>query len=187
MSHTPEHSERQMVEACVANDRRSQEQLYRLLFPAMFRMCMRYTSDKAVALEIINAGFLRVFQKLHTFSFNGSLEGWVRRIVFHSLSDHFGKQPRRIRFLDIADRDSPVSENALSPLYFEDIVRLTDHLPTATREVFWLYAVEGYSHGEIAQKAGISVGTSKWHLSEARKRLRQMIEPNQHHTNYHAG
>ncbi|NUO02410.1 MAG: sigma-70 family RNA polymerase sigma factor, partial [Saprospiraceae bacterium] len=84
-----QYSEKEMVEGCVRNERVWQEALYRRFFPAMIQMCMRYTSDRETAMEIVNAGFLRVFKKLHTFTFSGSLEGWIRRIVFHSISDHF--------------------------------------------------------------------------------------------------
>lgn len=179
-----EQSEEELVKACVANDRRGQELLFRKYFPTMMRMCMRYTDDKEVAMEIVNAGFLRVFKKLHTFSFAGSLEGWIRRLVFHSLSDYFKKQPKQVHFLSLEDRDAPETSNALDHLFWEDIIQLIDHLPSASKEVFWLYAIEGYTHAEIAEKVGISVGTSKWHLSNARSKLKQLISQINHKKNY---
>ena len=177
-------SEKDLVEACVANDRRAQEELFRRFFPTMMRMCMRYAEDKAVAMEIVNAGFLRVFKKLHTFSFSGSLEGWIRRLIFHSLSDHFKKQTKSVHFLSIEDRDAPHESTALDQLFWEDIIKLVDYLPAASKEVFWLYAIEGYSHAEIAERANISVGTSKWHLSNARKKLKKLIHQINNRTNY---
>jgi RNA polymerase sigma factor (sigma-70 family) len=129
---------------------------------------------------------LRVFTKLHTFSFSGSLEGWIRRLVFHSLSDHYRKQSKPVHFLDVEDRDAPTREIALSNLYLEDILKLVEMLPDATRQVFYLYAIEGYTHAEIAEKVNISEGTSKWHLSAARKRLKQLIRQD-FNTKYHAG
>lgn len=177
-------SEKELVEACVANDRRAQERLFRKFFPGMMRMCMRYTDDKGVAMEIVNAGFLRVFKKLHTFSFSGSLEGWIRRLVFHSLSDHFKKQTKPVHFLSLEDRDAPHESSALDHLFWEDIIKLVDFLPAASKEVFWLYAIEGYSHAEIAERANISVGTSKWHLSNARSKLKTLILQTNNKTNY---
>lgn len=177
-------TEEELVKACVANDRRGQEMLFRKYFPTMMRMCMRYTDDKQVAMEIVNAGFLRVFKKLHTFSFAGSLEGWIRRLVFHALSDHFKKQTKPVHFLSLEDRDAPHESNALDQLFWEDIIKLIDYLPSASKEVFWLYAIEGYSHAEIAERVNISVGTSKWHLSNARKKLRQLISQINNKSNY---
>lgn len=166
------------------NDRLFQELLYRRYFDAMMRMCMRYTQDRDKALEIVNAGFLRVFLKLHTFAFNGSLEGWIRRLVFHSLSDYYKKHNKPVHFLELEDRDAPITQEALSRLYFEDIMKLVDELPDASRKVFILYAIEGYTHPEIGERVGISVGTSKWHLSNARKKLKQLIQQHYNSRNY---
>lgn len=179
-------TDQELVEGCLKNDRLYQEMLYRKFFPAMMRMCMRYTQDRDKALEIINTGFLRVFKKLDKYSFSGSLEGWIRRLVFHSLSDYFKKHSKPVHFLEIEDRDAPISSQAMQNLYLEDIMKLVDYLPNATREVFILYAIEGYTHAEVGAKLGISEGTSKWHLSAARKKLKQLI--NKHYnSNYYAG
>ena len=179
--------ERKLVEGCVNNDRRSQEKLYRKFFPTMYRMCYRYAGQEEEALEILNAGFLRVFTKLHTFSFNGSLEGWIRRLVFHSLSDYYRKNDRKLRFLPVEDWDAPTEASPLQNLYFEDMVSLIDKLPKATREVFWLYAVDGYTHVEIGERLGISPGTSKWHLSNARQKLKKLVNRESHNRGQYAG
>ena len=188
MAKPAQFTERELVEGCVRNDRFFQEMLFRRYFPAMIRMCMRYAKDQDTAMEIVNTGFLRVFQKLDTFAFKGSLEGWIRRLVFHSLSDYYKKKENNssIHFLDIEDRDAPVRANAISNLHFEDIIKLVDMLPDATREVFYLYAIEGYSHKEIGERLDMSEGTSKWHLSVARKKLIDLIQKF-YNFNYHAG
>lgn len=141
----------------------------------MYRMCMRHTGNEETALEILNAGFLRVFTKIATFEAKGSLEGWIRRIVFHALADHYRQKDRQVHFLPLADWDTPVAATPLQNLYFEDMVTLIDQLPQATREVFWRFAVEGYTHPEISTQLGISVGTSKWHLSNAREKLKDYM------------
>ncbi len=179
-------TDEELVQGCLKNDRYYQEMLYRRFFPAMLRMVMRYTQDRDQALEIINAGFLRVFKKLHTFSFTGSLEGWIRKLVFHSLSDYFRKNTKPVHFLDLEERDAPISAQAMQQLYLEDIMKLVELLPEATREVFILYAIEGYTHVEIGERLGISSGTSKWHLSTARKKLKQLISKH-YNSNYYAG
>ena len=180
-------TEVELIEGCVQNNRRCQEKLYKKHFPVMMRMCMRYTRDQNLALEIVNTGFLRVFQKIGTFAFKGSFEGWVRRLVFHSLSDHFRKESKKIRFLDIDDKDKPSSDNALDSLYYEDIITLVNKLKGSTREVFWLFAVEGFTHAEISKKLDISAGTSKWYLSEARKKLKVLLDQNHNIKHYHVG
>lgn len=149
-------------------------------------MCMRYAKDKDVAIEIINNGFLKVFMKLHTFGFKGSLEGWIRKLVFHALSDYYKKQSKNIRVLELNDFDKKTTAKALDNLYFEDVIKLVDYLPNATREVFWLYAVEGFTHKQISEKLSISSGTSKWHLSNARKKLKELLT-NRHKMEYYAG
>ena len=183
-----ENIERTLVEGCVNNDRLSQEMLFRKYFPAMMRMCLRYTSDREEAMDIVNTGFLRVFKKIHTFSFTGSLEGWIRKLVFHALSDYFKKQKNKIRTgLEVLEKDAPIEESALSNLYFEDIVKLVEKLPAATKKVFWSYAVEGFSHAEISEAYGISIGTSKWHLSMARQKLQELLKKHFNNSKYHAG
>jgi RNA polymerase sigma-70 factor (ECF subfamily) len=172
------YDEREIVEGCVRNERKAQEVLYREHFDTMMRMCMRYTNDKDKAMEIVNIGFMRVFQKLHTFEFKGSLEGWIRRLVFHCLSDHYRKNSKYLQFMVFEERDQSTVEKAHSNLYAEDILKMVDTLPPATQEVFRLYAIEGFTHVEISKNIGISVGTSKWHLSNARKILKKLIDQN---------
>ncbi|MDA8972536.1 MAG: RNA polymerase sigma factor [Saprospiraceae bacterium] len=171
-------NEREIVEGCVRNERKSQELLYREHFDTMMRMCMRYTNDRDKAMEIVNVGFLKVFQKIHTFQFKGSLEGWIRRLVFHCLSDYYRKNSKYLQFMVFEERDQSSLEKAHSNLYAEDILKMVNTLPPATQEVFRLYAIEGFTHLEISKNVGISVGTSKWHLSNARKILKKLIDQN---------
>ncbi len=170
------YTERELVEGCIQNDRYCQELLYRKHFDTMIRMCMRYTEDRDIAMEIVNNGFLRVFKKLDTFSFKGSLEGWIRKLVYHSLSEYYKKHSKYLQFIVLEERDKPINDHALSKIYEEDLLKLVDQLPPATKEVFRLFAIEGFTHKEIAKRVNISEGTSKWHLSAARKRLKQLIE-----------
>jgi RNA polymerase sigma factor (sigma-70 family) len=172
------YTEEELVAACVRNERRAQEVFYRRFFPEMHKMCLRYTHDDTVVIEIINNGFLRVFKKLDTFEFKGSLEGWVRRLVYHSMADYFRQHSKYVHFLVLEDAEADLNEKAQ---WFDtgetnDILGMVKNLPPVSQDVFRLYAIEGYSHVEIANHLSISEGTSKWHLSMARQQLRTQLE-----------
>jgi RNA polymerase sigma-70 factor (ECF subfamily) len=186
MRQKQKYTDQELVAGCMQNNRQIQEQLYRKYFGSMIAMCLRHTTNREVAMTIVNNGFLRVFKKIDKYSFKGSLEGWIRRIVYHSVSDYFRNKSNTLRFLEIEDRDKPMNSNALDNLYLDDLMAMVDDLPPATKEVFRLYAIEGYTHVEIAKKIEISEGTSKWHLSAARKKLKMMIN-NQQETQRYAG
>lgn len=172
------YSEKEIVAGCADNERFFQELLYRQFFPAMMRMCMRYTDDRDKAMQIINNGFLRVFKKIATFQHKGSLEGWIRKLIFHSISDFFKKDAKYLHFLVFEEKETAIAAKANSNMYLEDILAMVKQLPPATQKVFQLYAIEGYTHVEIAKQLDISPGTSKWHLSAARKKLQQAIIKN---------
>ena len=176
----------EVVKGCIRNDRSGQEALYRKYFPVMLSMCRRYTSDQDQLISIINDGFLRVFKNIGKYQNKGSLEGWIRKIVFRCLSDFFKKENKYLRLMIFEEKDTQMRSNALDELYFEDILALVDHLPNATQKVFRLYAIEGYTHREIGEILNISSGTSKWHLSEARKLLKSFMKKSNFSSN-HAG
>jgi RNA polymerase sigma factor (sigma-70 family) len=173
-------SENEIVNGCVRNERQFQEILYRRHFPTMMRMCLRHANgDEERALEMLNDGFLRVFKKIETFEFKGSLEGWIRRLVFHAISDYFRSNRNYLDNTVFEDDNMPlmrVTEEVSDQLYYEDLLKLVETLPPATRAVFQFYAIEGFSHKEIADKLNITEGTSKWHLSTARDKLKLLIK-----------
>lgn len=168
-------TDKELIDGCIGNDRYSQELLYRRYFASMMAMCMKYTHDQNKSIEIVNNGFLKVFKKIDTYSFKGSLEGWIRRIVYHSLSDYFREETKYVKLMVFEERDMEVAEKATEQIYLEDILSMVNQLPPATQAVFRLYAIEGYTHLEIAEEMNISVGTSKWHLSNAREKLKAFL------------
>ena len=170
------HTEQEIIQGCIENNRRCQEALYRNYFDTMMRMVRRYTTDDDKALEILNNGFLKVFKKIHTFRSEGSFEGWIRRIIYHSVSDYFKKESGYLKFIVLEDAEQDTPQNALNGLYYDDLISIIGQLPERSRQVFNLYAVEGYSHKEIAEHLEISEGTSKWHLSNARNQLKKLLE-----------
>jgi RNA polymerase sigma-70 factor (ECF subfamily) len=150
-------------------------------------MCFRYVRDKDKSAAIVNDGFIKVFKKIHQFQNKGSLEGWIRRIVFHSMSDAIKKEANYVKFMVFEDYESDITANkGIENLYEEDILRMIDKLPSASSEVFILFAIKGYSHKEISQLKNISIGTSKWHVSDSRKRLKELILKT-HNYRSHAG
>ena len=167
-----------IIKGCKNNDRKCQERLYKEFFAAMMSMAMKYVNDKFKAAEIVNDGFIKVFKKIDQYEYRGSFEGWVRRIVFHSISDSIRKDANYLKFMVFEEHDKKHSNKALDHLYEEDLIKLIDKLPPASGDVFLLFAVQGYSHKEISELKNISVGTSKWHLSEARKKLQNLVLEN---------
>lgn len=164
-----------LISGCKVNDRVSQENLYRHYFQTMMVMCLRYIDDRQKAASVVNEGFLKVFLNIDQYEHRGSFEGWIRRIVFRCLSDHIRKETNYLKFMVFEEYERPAADTVLSKLYEEDILKLIKHIPAASGEVFIQYAINGYTHKEIAEMRDISIGTSKWHLSEARKKLQELI------------
>ena len=170
------YTEEELIKGCLNNDRGAQEALYKQFFPKMMAMCLKHTKDQSTSLEIINDGFFKVFSKIHLYKHSGSFEGWIRRIIYHSIVDYYraNKSSRLLVSPDELIYES-VDEKATDMLAVDDLFALIGQLPKAAQDVFLLFAVEGYKHDEIASILGISSGTSKWHLSNARKLLQEAI------------
>lgn len=137
-------------------------------------------------MDFLNTGMMKVFEKLDQFRWEGSLEGWIKRLVFNSTIDQFrGKRKRPT--MELANWDQPTESGATQSLYAEDLCALIELLPEKSKEVFWLFAVEGFTHAEIAQRLQFSEGNSRWHLNKARQLLKEKLasEPYQH--NRYAG
>ena len=179
-------TEIQMISGCIDNDRYAQETLYRKYFGTMMSMLLKHTGDKTLSLEILNNGMLRIFQKIDQYEHKGSLEGWIRRIIYHALCNHFQSKSNYVKYLILEDHDAPIRPAAEDQSKLDSLLVMIDTLPSATRDVFKLYAIEGYRHREIAEILNISVGTSKWHLSEARKKLKELIMQSENYSNYGA-
>ena len=113
-----------LINGCKANDRRCQEELYRMFFDKMLSMCRRYTQDEDQLISIINDGFLKVFKKIDTFKGEGSFEGWIRRLVFSSLSDYFRKENKYLKFMIFDTPDSEYKGSSEESLYYQDNLKL---------------------------------------------------------------
>lgn len=168
----------ELIEGCKANNRNAQELLYRQFYGFAMSVAMRYSRDEGDAADIMSLAFVKVFKSIHTFdSEKGSLHAWIKRIVINEALDHI---KTRHRFasreqLEAAVEEARVDNSAIDKLNAAEVMTMIQQLPPATHAVFVLYAIDGYNHREIAGRLGISEGTSKWHLSEARKALQKKL------------
>jgi RNA polymerase sigma factor (sigma-70 family) len=168
----------QIVEACCRNDRRAQEVLYKQFFDPMMVLCMRYTRDQEDAIEVLHSAFLKVFQSIQSFdAAKATLYTWIRTITVRTAIDFLRRRDKMQRNVDLETAaDVVIEEGILERLSSQELLKVVRELPETTRAVFNLHAVEGFNHREIGEMLKISEGTSKWHLSEARKYLQQAIQ-----------
>ena len=167
----------ELIAGCVDNDRRCQEMMYKRYFDLALRIVRRYTNDHETQLHIINEGFLRVFTKISNYEGTGSFEGWLGKLIFHEVSNHFRKKKSHFKFIEVDNHHTPsIRNDGLDTLEYMDLEAEIKALPEASRKVFVLFAIEGFGHKEIAEKLNISEGTSKWHVSNARSILKKRLE-----------
>jgi RNA polymerase sigma-70 factor (ECF subfamily) len=172
-----------IVAGCCKNDRVYQEKLFKLYYGKLMVVCMRYTNDKDTAQDILQEGFMKIFDKITSFESTGSFEGWMRRIVTNTALDHLRKSKKfnfveeneintKEEFIDFGD--SLEFENSIE-MKAEFALEAIQQLSPAYKTVFNLYVMEEYSHKEIAEMLGISEGTSKSNLAKAKMNLQKII------------
>lgn len=167
----------ELLKGCLRKDRKFQELLYRKHAKKMYAICQTYVQDKAVAQDILQDSFIKIFIKINTFSPDNSLEGWIRRIVTNTAIDYFRQGKKLHKFIELADHHSEeVSDDVVNKqINVDEILYYLDKLPEGARIIFNLYAIEGYSHKEIAQKLDITEGTSKSQFSRARSIIKTYL------------
>lgn len=170
-------SENKLLEKAVKGDRKAQFELYQEYSSRMLVVCMRYSKKQEDAEDILQEGFIKVFKKLDTFRSESSLYSWIKRIMINTALNYhrskFFDQPMVDveQLYDLAD-----GELILSDYNFKELLAMLQQLPHGCQVVFNLYAIEGFSHKEIAEKLGISVGTSKSQYSRAKTLLKEIIQ-----------
>lgn len=167
-----------LIRGCLKNDRKSQEELYKRYYAAMMTLCARYVKDRNDALEVLNDSFLKVFKQLKKYEpVKGSFYTWMKKIVINTAIDAFRRQKviRGGEMLSGETGEPGIDNEAVSKMNSDQLLDIIRQLPVTTRLVFNLYNIDGFSHGEIASMLGISEGTSRWHLSDARRQLRLII------------
>lgn len=173
------YEEAEIIQGCVAGDRKFQQCMYNMLSSKMFGVCLRYANEYNAAQDLLQEGFVKVFRNIEKFRGEGSFEGWVRRIFVNTAIEHYRKQ---VTLYALHDTDAKGYEyydsNAYETLKEQDIINMIQKLSHGYRTVFNLYVIEGYSHKEIGDMLGISEGTSKSQLARARYLLQKMIVDN---------
>lgn len=176
MKLTPSYPTNDLLRACKAGERKAQEILYRQNSSKMLAVCMRYAKDRMEAEDCLQVGFIKVFQKISEFNGNGSLEGWIRRIMVNTAIESYRKNLRTLNIVPIDECfEQPSTATDFSKLQVKELLALICKLADGYRIVFNMYVIEGYSHKEIADCLGISEGASKSQLSRARAILREEI------------
>ena len=173
-----QHDIEAIIKGCIRKDRKSQELLYRNYYRAMMTICTRYTRNEEDAVEVLNNGFLKVFTHIERYDgAQGALFTWIRTIVVNSCLDFIKKRQRSVQAGELKEvTEVHIPADVIGKMKAAEILKLVRQLPPATAAVFNLYVVEGYNHREIGKLLDISEGTSKWHLSEARKNMQKMIQ-----------
>lgn len=170
-------TEQELIRGCIENDARAQRDLYQRFSGAMMGICIRYAPTVHEAEDLLQEGFIKIFRKIHTFEGRGHLAGWIKRIIVNTCLTYY-RDTKNLRMYVEINEEAQIGESSFdvfSELSAEDLVKKIQRLPDGFRMVFNMYAIEGYSHKEIADKLEISIGTSKSQLSRARAYLKNII------------
>ncbi len=172
-------TEQEFIIGCKKKDSRCQEQLYYQYYPDMIKLCLRYSKTQEEAVEMMNEGFLKIFSKIDSFKFEGPLGAWIRKIMINTAIDYYRKK-NKISIappLSIEEtKDISIQPAIYSKISSDEIMSLVTSLPQPAGIIFNLFAVDGFSHAEIATFFNIPESTSRWHLAQARKLLKEQIE-----------
>lgn len=174
--------EKRLIRGCLVGKVKAQQELYNTFANKMYAICMRYSGDRDDAKDILQEGFIKVYNNLDKFGFKGSFEGWMRKIFVNTAIEFLRKRNRFGFTEDIEDANmGGYSDQSYKKLEVDDIMMYIGKLPDGYRMVFNLYVIEGYSHKEIAETLGINEGTSKSQLSKARNLVQRMLSQYERH------
>jgi RNA polymerase sigma factor (sigma-70 family) len=169
--------EDELIKGCIRREPNAQKHLYDMYSSKMYGLCYRYIKDSMTAEDVLVTSFMKVFDKIDQFKHEGSFEGWIRRIVVNEALSSLRKNRTMYLETELEQADYEPNYNSLSDhLEEEDLLNMVNELPTGYRIVFNMYAIDGYSHKEIADSLGISENTSKSQLSRARTFLQKLLK-----------
>lgn len=170
-------SDQELVAACLKHHRKAQRELYDRFSPMMKGVCMRYASSEIEADDILQDSFIKVFKHLNGYKDNGKLGAWIRKITVNTAIEFYRKRTTQTQHLnDLAlEAETRGSIELFETIDLEILQQEIQKLPDGFRVVFNLYAIEGYTHKEIGEKLGISIGTSKSQFSRAKKLLQKKV------------
>lgn len=170
-------SDDELIDKCLQGDQRAQKALFDKFSGKMMAVCYRYAGDYESAEDILQDGFVKVFKHLHAFKREGSFEGWIRRTMVNTSLDHLRKSNKMKIDADISEAEylAGDDEKSVSKLRVEEMMKLIEEMPPGYRTVFNMFAIEGYSHQEIAEELGVTESTSKTQFRKARTYLMNII------------
>ncbi len=180
----PFYSEQDIIADCKDNKRVAQEMLYKQYYSLFLKICARYALNMEDAEQLMNDGFLKIFNSISTYKNAGSFEGWMKRIVINGCLDYLKSKDTKnnLKITHAAsnneNHDVPVQADAIKAIEFKDMLQMIQTLPATTKTVFNMYVFDGFAHKEISEMLSISEGTSSWHLHHARNLLQTMIKKN---------
>lgn len=184
-------TENQIIKGCIKGKHDSFSMLYQRYASVMLGICCRYCKTRPEAEDVLQEGFIKVFQKISTYKGKGSFEGWLRRIMINTALNHFKANSKHYYHEDIdlvnnvtikSDEEILTFENEISQ---DKIIQLIQELPAGYNMIFNLYVIDGLTHSEIANELGISINTSKSQLLKARKWLRNKLSINEKLYSHH--
>lgn len=166
----------ELINGCKRGNTKSQEQIYRLLAPKLFAVCLKYSRSYEEAQDNLQEGFLLIFNKIDKYNHKGSFEGWCKRVVINFILQQYRGQ----QVFEIVSENIPEETNVEidEDISLDFLTRIIQELPDRYRLVFNLYVLDGYSHKEISEMLSISSGTSKSNLARAKMILKEKIELN---------
>ncbi len=177
--------ESHLIENCLKGERKSQKALYDMYSPKMYSICLRYCKNQMDAEDVLQEAFIKLFNNLNRFRGDGSFDGWVRRIFVNTAIEHIRRKSLSTAMGEgLENSVIDCQKNGLDNLYEKDIINSSMSLSVGYRTVFNMYAIEGFSHKEIAKQLGITESTSKSQFSRAKAILRNVIEGKSPKTNF---
>jgi len=170
---------KKLIQKCAKQDRKAQEEIYRIYSGKLFGLCLKYSKNKEEAEDNLQDGFITIFKKVAQFQHKGSFEGWMKRIVINTALQKYREKNVLNLVQDVDVNDEVIVEVNEDDVSLDYLLGLIQELPNQYRIVFNLYVLDGHSHREVADTLGISEGTSKSNLSRARTILKRKIENDQ--------
>lgn len=165
-----------IVSGCIENDRKSQELLYKKLYGFAMKICLRYANNAYEASDILNEGFFKAFTNIEKYDPAKPFLAWISKIMYNACIDYYRSNLKWTQLVGLEKSEQKKEDSAIEhQLDYEDLLSMIQRLPPAYRVVFNLYAVDGFTHEEIAAMTGISASTSRSNLHKAREKLQQML------------
>lgn len=166
-----------LLRQCIEGLRPAQKRLYDMHAPRCYGIIRRYIyDDELLAEEVLNDSFYKILTRLQQYSFQGSFEGWIRRIVINTITDHLRKKLAEAPQREVQPADALATDEPVATIAHKELLALIQTLPDGQRTVFNLYVIENYAHKEIGELLGITETNSRWYLNDARRRLKEKIK-----------